>query len=101
MAEIQGLGLCGICWKDIQDPITGTASPIRHYKGHQLAHKHCFDAEEALKASPEYKVKQAHDIFKQAFTAYRVADANFRTAVQRLKDMGEEPDFEGNPHPEI
>lgn len=101
MAEISGLGLCGICYKDLTDPITGTSSPVRHYKGHQLAHKDCHEAEQKFKASPEYKIHECHQKFKQAFTAFRVADANFRTALQALRDLGEEPDFEGNPHPEI
>lgn len=41
---IQGLGDCGICGKLLQDPTTGTSGPVRHFKGHQLAHKGCFDS---------------------------------------------------------
>lgn len=44
MADIKGLGNCGICGKPIQDPITGTSSPVRHFRGHELAHKACFDS---------------------------------------------------------
>ena len=105
MAEIKGLGVCGICYKDLTDPTTGTSSPVRPIEGGkigtQLAHKQCWEDLEAFKKTPGYKVQQAHEKFKQAFTAYRMAESNFRLAVQRLKDLGEEPDFEGNPHPEI
>lgn len=44
MADIKGLGDCGICHKAIQDPTTGVPSAVRHFQGHQLAHKHCFDS---------------------------------------------------------
>jgi len=43
MADIKGLGNCGICTQPIQDPTTGVPGPIRHFNGHQLAHKKCFD----------------------------------------------------------
>lgn len=43
MADIKGLGDCGICHQSIQDPKTGTSGPIRHFNGHQLAHKACFE----------------------------------------------------------
>lgn len=45
MAEIQGVGNCGICGKALQDPKTGAhVGPVRHFKGHLLAHKGCMDA---------------------------------------------------------
>jgi hypothetical protein len=44
MAEIKGMGNCGICQKPIQDPKTGIPSPVRHFKDYTLAHKACFDA---------------------------------------------------------
>jgi hypothetical protein len=40
---LKGLGDCGICNTAIQDPKTGIPSPVRHFKGHQLAHKKCYD----------------------------------------------------------
>ena len=44
MAEIAGMGNCGICHKPIQDPKTGIPSPVRHFRDHTLAHKACMDA---------------------------------------------------------
>jgi hypothetical protein len=44
MAEIKGIGKCGICGNDLQDPTTGTTGPVRHFQGHQLAHKACSDS---------------------------------------------------------
>lgn len=58
MADIQGLGNCGICMKPIQDPITGVPSPVRHFKGHQLAHQRCSEELAETKESPEYKRQQ-------------------------------------------
>lgn len=43
MADIKGLGNCGICGKELQDPKTGVSGPVRHFSGHQLAHKGCMD----------------------------------------------------------
>lgn len=43
MAEIKGLGKCGICHEDLQDA-NGIPSPVRHFKDFQLAHKACMDA---------------------------------------------------------
>lgn len=44
MADIQGVGNCGICGKPLQDPKTGAhVGPVRHFKGHLLAHKSCMD----------------------------------------------------------
>lgn len=39
MADIKGLGNCGICGKPIEP-----GQPIRHFKGHMLSHKPCHDA---------------------------------------------------------
>lgn len=45
MADIQGVGNCGICGKPMQDPKTGAhVGPVRHFKGHLMAHKGCYDA---------------------------------------------------------
>jgi hypothetical protein len=43
MADIKGLGNCGICGTELQDPKTGVSGPVRHFSGHQLAHKGCMD----------------------------------------------------------
>lgn len=97
--------MCGLCFKDLTDPITGTSSPVRAIEGaklgQQLAHKKCWDDLEAFKKTDGYKIELAHKKFKREFTTYRVAETNFRVALQALRDLGEEPNFEGNPHPEI
>lgn len=36
MADIKGIGNCGICEHAIEP-----GQPIRHFKGHQMAHKEC------------------------------------------------------------
>jgi hypothetical protein len=40
---VKGLGDCGICNMSIQDPKTGVPGPVRHFKGHVMAHKACFE----------------------------------------------------------
>jgi hypothetical protein len=84
MADIKGLGLCGICMKDLQDPTTGTSGPIRHFKGHQLAHKNCFDQKEAFEKTHEFKVQQAELKLTHAQQKVAVAEAEVRGAQAAL-----------------
>lgn len=38
MADIKGLGNCGVCTQAIEN-----GQPIRHFKGYVMAHKTCMD----------------------------------------------------------
>ncbi len=89
LAEISGLGKCGICLEDLQNPVTGTSGPIRHYKGHQLAHKHCHEHLEAFKQTAEYKLAQAKQRVGIAKNKILAAEAELTAAeaeLARLED---------------
>lgn len=85
MADIKGMGLCGICHNPIQDEKTGVPSAIRHFQGHQLAHKHCFDAHEAEKDTVEYKVAQAEKRVLRAESQLTAATAELAASRLDLK----------------
>lgn len=84
MAEIAGLGRCAICHGLIQDPKTGVPSPIRHFAGHQLAHKTCMDDLDALKKTKEYQVQQAKQKLGQAKNKVKAAEAEVKGAEETL-----------------
>jgi hypothetical protein len=83
MAEIQGLGKCGICYEPIQDAKTGAPSAIRHLRGHQLAHKTCADRQAIYEQTQEYRVEQAKQAIETA--EQKVNAANYELEVARLK----------------
>ena len=83
MAEIQGLGNCGICQKPMQDPVTGIPSAARHYQGHQLAHKTCFEKRAAYEKTPEFQVDQARSAVETA--EQKLASAQYELEVAKIK----------------
>jgi hypothetical protein len=88
MAEIAGMGLCGICHQPIQDQKTGAPSPIRHFQNHQLAHKSCHDAHELEKGTSEYQVREAEQKVANAENTLTAAVAGLDAArldLQRLR----------------
>lgn len=83
MAEIKGLGKCALCYDDLSDPNTGVSSPIRHWKGYQMAHKTCFDKQKAHELTKEYQVEQA---LKEVQSAeHKVNAAQYQLDVARVK----------------
>lgn len=87
MAEISGMGNCGVCGKDIQDPKTGVPGPIRHMQGHTLAHKICFEANEAHKLTDAYKREQAEQRVQVAQNRLDVAVNELNAATKSLEEL--------------
>jgi hypothetical protein len=87
MAEIAGLGKCGICYDDIQDKRTGVPSAIRHLRGHQLAHKACADKQAAYELTHEYQIEQAEAAVADATNKLNVATYNLQVAQTKLAQL--------------
>lgn len=78
MADIEGLGKCGVCYKPI---VPG--QPIRHWQGYQMSHKDCHDKEIVRRESDEYKLQEA---FAAVETAKRkVIAAQYELEVAEIK----------------
>jgi hypothetical protein len=87
LADIKGMGLCGLCHKPIQDERTGVPSPIRHFQGHLLAHKRCYDAHELEKGTSEYQVRAAEQKVANAESTLLAAQAGLDAARLDLKRL--------------
>jgi len=87
MAEIAGLGKCGICDEELSDPKSGLSTPIRHWRGHQLAHKRCFELRQAEEESEEWKLTQAQARVALAKTALNTAKTELNAARKALSEL--------------
>ena len=87
MAEVKGLGKCPLCMEDLNDAKTGVSAPIRHWRGHQLAHKNCFDRQKAYELTDEYKIEVAQRELQDATNRYNVAANHLLTAKNKLAQL--------------
>jgi hypothetical protein len=87
MADIQGMGNCGICQLPIQDPKTGVPSPVRHFRDHILAHKNCHESNEAHKLTDDYRREQAEQRVQAAQNKLNVAVNELNAATKALEEL--------------
>jgi hypothetical protein len=67
----------------LADEKTGVSTPVRHWQGHQLAHKDCFNKRKAYEQTHEYKVEQAQIAVENA--EHKLNGATYELAVAKKK----------------